>query len=330
MSVAPKREKFGIKTFILDWNELLNTCHQTKVVSHNIICSVADFTIKALFARASRGAGPSCTIRIASLTDICIPYLHLGYCENFSNAWSSTNWSVAVPQMKVENPIRLKAEDDAFWLLPHSTAKTTHRRNTVREWTAATKVSLEMGDIVNQSKKLDATSRTSWTLTNSLHWKNWVERSSNNSSHRGTTTAWRWDPHLACYNQELPSESFQRFWKKCLTYAWVISTQPIEFNWLLCATTWVLQFTYPCECGSFAAARCPLNSQNKFRIDNTFTFSIFRTVLAYGDSKKQRHMHVQTDWQRFAKCTITVHVSDNLSMPASLALRKFCTTHNIS
>lgn len=85
MSVALKKNKFGIRTVISDETELLNIFHRTRLVLNNeaslrgLICR--RFTIKALLAL--RGADPSYAIQIFPLTDILLPIFILHTVRNF-------------------------------------------------------------------------------------------------------------------------------------------------------------------------------------------------------------------------------------------------------
>lgn len=73
-----------------------------------------------------------------------------------------------------------------------------------------------------------------------------------------------------------------------------------------------------------------LNSQNKFRVDNSFGIHLSRTVIPRGGSNTRKHVHTEVDRKRSSHSVVPVSAGNNLCLPAALCLGKYELTHNIS
>ncbi len=72
-----------------------------------------------------------------------------------------------------------------------------------------------------------------------------------------------------------------------------------------------------------------INSQKKFKIDDTFTIRVTRSVMPAGGSGKRRFHHDTESRKRFAGSIVAVKVDKNLCLPAALFLGHFRLTHSI-
>lgn len=73
-----------------------------------------------------------------------------------------------------------------------------------------------------------------------------------------------------------------------------------------------------------------LDSQTKFKIDNSFGIKISWTVIPFGGSNKRKNVHTKVDRKIFANLIVTVLVGENLCLPAALMFGKFRLAHNVS
>ena len=72
-----------------------------------------------------------------------------------------------------------------------------------------------------------------------------------------------------------------------------------------------------------------LNSQKKLEIYESFRLRITRVKYLTGGNKKRKHVHTSVDRKRMCKSLVTVHVGQNLCLPAAHFLSKLRLTHQI-
>ena len=72
-----------------------------------------------------------------------------------------------------------------------------------------------------------------------------------------------------------------------------------------------------------------LNSSKKFKIDESFRLRITRVKYLPGGNKKRQHVHASVDRKRMSHSLVSIHVGQNLCLPAALFLNKFRLTHQI-
>ena len=72
-----------------------------------------------------------------------------------------------------------------------------------------------------------------------------------------------------------------------------------------------------------------LNSQKKFKIDESFRAKITKISLPGGGGKRRINMYPLTKRKRAAHSIVTVSVGSNLCLPACLYLGKFRQTHDV-
>ena len=72
-----------------------------------------------------------------------------------------------------------------------------------------------------------------------------------------------------------------------------------------------------------------IQSGKSFNIDQSFTLKITRCTLPTGGSSKRKYTHDTSSRKRFAGSIVTVHVTNNLCLPAALFLGEYRLTHQI-
>ena len=72
-----------------------------------------------------------------------------------------------------------------------------------------------------------------------------------------------------------------------------------------------------------------LNSQKKLKIDESFRLRITRVKYLAGGNKKRKYIHTSIDRKRMSHSLVTIHVGQNLCLPAALFLGKFRLTHQV-
>ena len=70
-----------------------------------------------------------------------------------------------------------------------------------------------------------------------------------------------------------------------------------------------------------------LNSQKKLKVDESFRPRITRVKYLTGGSEKRKHVHASVDRKRMSHSLVSIHVGQNLCLPAALFLGKFRLTH---
>ena len=73
-----------------------------------------------------------------------------------------------------------------------------------------------------------------------------------------------------------------------------------------------------------------LNSQKKFKIDDSFRAKITKISLPGGGGKRRIIMYPLAKRKRAAHSIVTVNVGGNLCLPAALYLGKYRQTHDVS
>jgi len=72
-----------------------------------------------------------------------------------------------------------------------------------------------------------------------------------------------------------------------------------------------------------------INSQKKFKIDESFTLRITRCTLSLRGGRKRRYTHDSESRKRFANSIISIVVGQKLCLPAALYVGHYRLTHNI-